>query len=191
MKKVVCLALCLMFFAGISFAENAVKAVSFNGDISLTITKDGKPMEVKVSLKPGENLTNKEVMDQLSDGKTSVTWKDMAALEADMMTRDKFSKLMADNLWAKRINSVIELVEAKYGVVPDLGSVLSSLGIPKDRPTGGEYSYIPGPDNNPSKASRVTYRDVNLNTFLDPSGKIADVDAGINIPEATDASRSQ
>lgn len=179
-----------MFLTGASFAEKATEAVNFNGDISVTIMKDGKPVEVKVFLQPGENLANKEKMARISAGKTSVTWKDMAKLEADMIARDKSSRLVIDNLWAKRINNVIELVDAKYGTLPSLDSVLSALGIPKDRPTGGEYSYVPGPDNNPAKGSRTTYRDVNLNTFLDPANNIAETETGIKISEATDASRS-
>ena len=193
MKKIAYLALIFMFLTGISYAEKAAETVKFDGDVSVTIMKSGKPAEVKISLDPGKNLTDKGMLGRISAsaGKASVTWRDVGRLEADMITRDKFSELVIDNRWAKRVNNLINLVESKYGAPPSLDSALSSLGIPKERPTGGEYTYIPGPNNNPAKRSRVTYRDANLNTYLDPADKIAETEADIKIPETIDASRSK
>ena len=190
MKKVVCLTLAIILSGALSFAEKATEGVILNEEVFITIMKDGIPVKEKISLKSDETPTNKEIMSRLSS-KALVTWKDVAKLEADMATRDKSAKLMIDNLWAQRINRVVVIAEAKYGTPPTLDSVLSVLGIPKERLTGGEYVYVPGPDNNPPRQSRVTYRDVNLNTFLDPASKIADVNNEIEIPEAPDASRSK
>lgn len=174
-----------------AMAESTSEVATFNGEISISMLKDGKTIQETLLLKPGEALVNKEIMQKISSGKSSITWADVAKFEADLLSKDLFSKLVIDNLWAQRINRVLGMLEAKYGYLPPLDSVLGSLGIPKDRPTGGEYNYIPGPNNNPARGSRLTYRDVNLNEYLDPYNEAADTIAGVEVLDPTEASRSK
>lgn len=189
--KIMPIMIACLLVAGVAMAESTTEVATFNGEVSITVMKDGKPTQEILYMKPGELLINKEIMQKISTEKKSITWADIAKFEADLVSRDLFSKLVIDNLWAQRINRVLGMIEPKYGRLPPLNSVLESLGIPKERPTGGEYNYIPGPNDNPVKGSRLTYRDVNLNEYLDPYNKASNTIAGVEVLDPTDASRSK
>lgn len=157
-------------------ADTTTKVTAFNGEVSVTIIKDGKPTQERVVLKPGEAVVSQVTLQKISLEKALIDWKDVAQYESSLvaLAKDLFERLYIDNLWAARMNWIIEEMEKRRGITPTLDSVRESLGIPKDRPSGiGVYEYIPGPNGpNPSRGSRVPYVDKNLNMYLDASNAI-------------------
>lgn len=154
----------------------ATKVIAFNGEVTVTIIKDGKPTQEKAVLKPGEALVSERVLKEVSLKKVSISWKDIAEYEASMVAREKdlYARLVTDNLWAARINGLLEALEKKYNRSASLEAVLEALGLPKERPSGkGIYRLIPGPNSpNPAMGSRVPYLSEKLTEFLDPYQKI-------------------
>lgn len=156
-------------------AASRTEVSTFNGEVSVTILKDGKPTEERVILKPGAAVVSKKTLDEISLIKQSVTWRDVGEYEQAIVARDPYSRLYIDNIWAKRINWALGVIEVKTGYCPPLKVILNVLGIPRQRPSGkGVYVLVPGGDNGkPSKGSRVTYLDENLNEYLDAANKVA------------------
>ncbi len=198
MKKIVfiilVIAIILCYKTGEMMAETRV--TTFNGEVTVAVIRDGKPTEEKVILRPGEAVVSRKVLDKVSLQRISVTWKDIAQYEAGLVARDPLSRLDIDNIWARRINNSLDLLENKFGKPPALGAILEALGIPKRRPSGkGVYKLVPGPDSpNPEKGSRVSYLDPDLNEYLDASNKVAASPAEeilTNDPQIIDASRSK
>lgn len=165
----------LSFFIS-SQATAETKVINFNGEVKITVMKDGKPTEESAVLQPGEALVSQQVLNNVSLKKATITWKDIAEYEQQIVAREAYSRLFIDNSWAKRINETLDMFVKKYGKIPTLDKVLEALGIPKNRPSGkGVYKLIPGPDSpDPASYSRVYYLDENLNEYLDPGEKIAD-----------------
>lgn len=147
-------------------ADTTTKITAFNGEVSVTVIKDGKPTQERVILKGGEAVLSQLSQQRISMEKASVDWKDVAQYESGLVARakDLFERLYIDNLWAARMNKVIEEMERLHGITPTLESVREALGIPKDRPSGiGVYKYVPGQ----TRGARVPYVNKNLNTYLD------------------------
>ena len=174
-KILLCVSI-MMLCCDVWGADTTTKVTAFNGEVSVTVIKDGKPTQEKVILKGGEAILTQLAQQKIFMEKASIDWKDVAEYESSLVARakDLFERLYIDNLWAARMNWVIEEMEKRYGITPPLDAVREALGIPKDRPSGiGVYEYIPalnGP--NPQRGARVPYIDKNLNTYLDASNAI-------------------
>jgi len=167
----------MMMTCNVWSADTATKVTAFNGSVSVTVMKDGIPTQKRVVLKGGEAILTQLAQQKILMEKALIDWKDVAEYESGIVARakDLFERLYIDNLWAARINWVVEEMEKLHGIAPTLDAVREALGIPKDRPSGvGVYAYIPEPTdpNHPPHGVRVPYVDKNMNTYLDASNAI-------------------
>lgn len=155
----------IISIAAVSDLSAGTKVTTFNGEVAVTVIKDGKVTQEKTYLKPGEAVLSQKTMDKVALERSVVSWKDVGEYEQGMVAREPYSRLYIDNAWAARINNVVKSIREKTKGNPSIDSVLDALGIPKQRPSGkGVYRLVPD-EADPSAA--VTYVDENLNEYLE------------------------
>lgn len=172
---------CAVFF----LAQNAY---AFSDKITIAMMKNGDPVELTMTMPPNKNLVSPEVLNNVLAKNPNATWKDIAEYEKTLFVNDPYLKIYFDNLWAARINYILNNYYKTYGACPLLDPVLAGLGIPKERPSGvGEYELLDSGDG----CMMVGYVNQNLNVYLDPERAIQDaLDKDTPRPE-TNASPSK
>ena len=181
---VILVILSILALSVIAFADSNNNS-KFKGSITATVQKNGNTCPGTVVLTPTNALVDPAILQVVSRGKESVTWQDIATYEKTLAYKDAWAASYIDNFWTARINAVLSLLQKQCGVCTSLQEVLSALGIPMNRPTGGIYALeggcaVPGPRTD-------------LNNTLDPYTNASNTISEMASEKETDkqASRSR